>query len=304
MTERDAMPADPQAAVLVCLDFGEPDYAEGVDELVRLVESAGVTRHCVVAGRRARPDPKLFAGQGKVEEIARAAEDLNAMCVVFNHDLSPAQERNLEKLLKRRVMDRTSVILDIFAQRAQTTEGKLQVELAQLEHLSTRLVRGWSHLERQRGGLGKTGGPGEKQIEIDRRLIGSRVRLLRGKLEQLRRRREVQRRARDDSYRQHSHVVRDQRRTDDRQVVEHRRQRRHQEVPPRVEDAHEHPADREQHRRDQHHASQLDGEIVQLRLAPSFLAQPGRQQRHQLRRQQERDDRERDRRQKHEVEHA
>jgi len=118
------------------------------------------------------------------------------MCVVFNHDLSPAQERNLEKLLKRRVMDRTGVILEIFAQRAQTTEGKLQVELAQLEHLSTRLVRGWSHLERQRGGLGKTGGPGEKQIEIDRRLIGSRVRLLRGKLEQLRRRREVQRRAR------------------------------------------------------------------------------------------------------------
>jgi len=196
MFERDALPADPQAAVLVCLDLGERDYAEGVEELVRLVESAGVTRHGVIAGRRERPDPKLFVGRGKAEEIARAAEDLNALCVVFNHDLSPAQERNLEKLLKRRVMDRTSVILEIFARRAQTTEGKLQVELAQLEHLSTRLVRGWSHLERQRGGLGKTGGPGEKQIEIDRRLIGSRVRLLRGKLEQLRRRRQVQRRAR------------------------------------------------------------------------------------------------------------
>jgi len=196
MFERDALPADPQAAVLVCLDFGELDHAEGVEELVRLVESAGVTRHCVVGGRRERPDPKLFVGHGKAEEIARAAEDLNALFVVFNHELSPAQERNLEKLLKRRVMDRTSVILEIFAQRAQTTEGKLQVELAQLEHLATRLVRGWSHLERQRGGLGKTGGPGEKQIEIDRRLIGSRVRLLRGKLEQLRRRRTVQRRAR------------------------------------------------------------------------------------------------------------
>jgi len=196
MFERDALPADPLAAVLVCLDFGERDYAEGVEELVRLVESAGVTRHSVIAGRRERPDPKLFVGRGKAEEIARAAEDLNALFVVFNHDLSPAQERNLEKLLKRRIMDRTSVILEIFAQRAQTTEGKLQVELAQLEHLSTRLVRGWSHLERQRGGLGKTGGPGEKQIEIDRRLIGSRVRLLRGKLDQLRRRRQVQRRAR------------------------------------------------------------------------------------------------------------
>ncbi len=196
MFEREALPADPQAAVLVCVDFGELDHAEGVEELVRLVESAGVKRHCVVGGRRERPDPKLFVGRGKAEEIARAAEDLNALFVVFNHDLSPAQERNLEKLLKRRVMDRTSVILEIFAQRAQTTEGKLQVELAQLEHLSTRLVRGWSHLERQRGGLGKTGGPGEKQIEIDRRLIGSRMRLLRGKLEQLRRRRTVQRRAR------------------------------------------------------------------------------------------------------------
>ncbi|MDX1376556.1 MAG: GTPase HflX [Burkholderiales bacterium] len=196
MIERDALPADPQAAVLVCLDLGEADYAEGVEELVRLVESAGVNRHCVIAGRRARPDPKLFAGRGKADEIARAAGDLNALFVVFNHDLSPAQARNLEKLLERRVMDRTDVILEIFAQRAQTTEGKLQVELAQLEHLATRLVRGWSHLERQRGALGKTGGPGEKQIEIDRRLIASRMRLLRGKLEQLRRRRQVQRRAR------------------------------------------------------------------------------------------------------------
>jgi GTP-binding protein HflX len=188
--------ADPAAAVLVCLDFGDPAYEEGVEELVRLAESAGALRHQVVRGRRSRPDPKLYAGSGKVEEISRAAEAINAGSVIFNHLLSPAQERNLERVLKRRVMDRTELILEIFAQRAKTTEGKLQVELARLEHLSTRLVRGWTHLERQRGGLGKTGGPGEKQIELDRRYIGQRVRVLRGKLDELRRRRTVQRRAR------------------------------------------------------------------------------------------------------------
>ncbi len=163
---------------------------------MRLAESAGARRHTVVRGRRARPDSKLFAGSGKVEEIARAVATLNPWVVVFNHQLSPAQERNLERALQREVMDRTGLILNIFAQRAQTNEGKLQVELAQLEHLSTRLVRGWTHLERQRGGLGKTGGPGEKQIELDRRLIATRMRVLRGKLDQLRHRREVQRRAR------------------------------------------------------------------------------------------------------------
>ena len=195
MFERPAA-ADPRAAVLVCLDFGEAGYEDGVEELVRLAESAGARRHSVVKGRRARPDPKFFAGTGKVEEIGRAAQELNAGCVIFNHPLTPAQERNLERELDRRVMDRTSLILEIFAQRAQTNEGKLQVELAQLEHLSTRLVRGWSHLERQRGGLGKTGGPGEKQLELDRRMLSQRVRGLRVKLEQLRHRREVQRRAR------------------------------------------------------------------------------------------------------------
>jgi GTP-binding protein HflX len=150
----------------------------------------------VVRGRRQRPDAKLFCGRGKAAEIARAVEELNAAFVVFNHELSPAQQRELGRELNAHVMDRTEVILAIFAQRAQTSEGKLQVELAQLEHLSTRLVRGWTHLERQRGGLGKTGGPGEKQIELDRRYIAQRVRVLRGKLEQLRRRRTVQRRAR------------------------------------------------------------------------------------------------------------
>jgi GTP-binding protein HflX len=196
MTELSSAPADPRAAVIVCLDFGGAGYEDGVEEIVRLVESAGVVRHRVVRGRRQRPDPKLFCGRGKAAEIARAAGELNAAYVVFNHELSPAQQRDLGRELDARVMDRTEVILEIFAQRAQTSEGKLQVELARLEHLSTRLVRGWTHLERQRGGLGKTGGPGEKQIELDRRYIGQRVRLLRGKLEQLRRRREVQRRAR------------------------------------------------------------------------------------------------------------
>jgi GTP-binding protein HflX len=164
--------------------------------VVRLVQSAGVRRFRVLKGKRARPDPRLYAGSGKVEEIARAAAEINAMYVVFNHTLSPAQERNVEREIARRVMDRTELILEIFAQRAQTSEGKLQVELAQLEHLSTRLVRGWTHLERQRGGLGKTGGPGETQLELDRRYIANRVRVLKGKLETLRKQRLVQRRAR------------------------------------------------------------------------------------------------------------
>jgi GTP-binding protein HflX len=196
LIERPTAAADPQAAIIVCLDFGDSGYEEGVEEVVRLVESAGVPRHALVRGRRSRPDAKFYAGTGKVEEIARAAAEINPATIVFNHALSPAQQRNLEKELQRPVMDRTDLILHIFAQRAQTTEGKLQVELAQLERLSTRLVRGWTHLERQRGGLGKTGGPGEKQIELDRRYIANRVRLLKEKLTGLKRQRGVQRRAR------------------------------------------------------------------------------------------------------------
>jgi GTP-binding protein HflX len=196
LEERSRPAADPQAAIIVCLDFGDDAYEERVEEVVRLVESAGVRRHRVIRGKRSRPDPKFYAGSGKVAEIAGAAETLNAAFVVFNHALSPAQERNVERELKRRVFDRSELILEIFAQRAQTNEGKLQVELAQLEHLSTRLVRGWTHLERQRGGLGKTGGPGEKQIELDRRYIANRVRVLKSKLETLKKQRTVQRRAR------------------------------------------------------------------------------------------------------------
>jgi GTP-binding protein HflX len=196
LNERPAAAADPRAAIIVCLDFGDAQYDEGVAEVTRLVQSAGVLRFLVVKGKRTKPDARLYAGSGKVEEIAAAAAQLNAATVVFNHALSPAQQRNLEKELERLVMDRTDLILHIFAQRAQTTEGKLQVELAQLERLSTRLVRGWTHLERQRGGLGKTGGPGEKQIELDRRYIGKRVRVLKDKLDTLQKRRGVQRRSR------------------------------------------------------------------------------------------------------------
>jgi GTP-binding protein HflX len=150
----------------------------------------------VITGRRQRPDPATFAGRGKVEEIAAAVRDGPAEAVIFNHDLSPAQERNLERTLSVPVVDRTRLILDIFATRARSSEGKLQVELARLNHLSTRLVRGWTHLERQKGGFGLRGGPGEKQIELDRRQIADRVKLLKDKLVRLERRHAVSRKAR------------------------------------------------------------------------------------------------------------
>jgi GTP-binding protein HflX len=184
-------------AVLVGLDFGGSGYAEGLDELRLLALSAGIRPLALVRGRRDRPDPGRFAGSGKVEEIKRALKEQGASLAVFNHDLSPVQERNLEKALGCPVVDRTRLILDIFAQRAKSHEGKLQVELAQLEHAATRLVRGWTHLERQRGGRGFLGGMGETQLEVDRRLIANRVKLLKDKLGKLQRRREVQRRARE-----------------------------------------------------------------------------------------------------------
>ena len=186
-----------RSAVLVCLDFGKDDgFAESVEEIVRLAESAGITTHVIVQGKRQRPDAALFAGSGKVEEIREAAQAIGAGTVIFNHHLSPVQERNLEKKLERGVMDRTRLILEIFAQRAKTHEGKLQVELAQMEYLSTRLIRGWTHLERQRGGIGLRGGPGETQLELDRRLISQRIKTLKAELDKTRQRRDVQRRAR------------------------------------------------------------------------------------------------------------
>lgn len=188
-------PGSGDAAVLVSLDFGDTDYEESLEELQRLTESAGVGILGIVRGKRSRPDAALFAGSGKADEIAETVVANEANLVIFNHELSPAQQRNLERRLDCRVIDRTSLILDIFAQRAQSHEGKLQVELAQLEHLATRLVRGWTHLERQKGGIGLRG-PGETQLETDRRLLGKRVKLLKEKLAKLGRQRSVQRRAR------------------------------------------------------------------------------------------------------------
>jgi len=188
-------PGSGTRAVLVRLDFGTGDHAETLEELKQLAVSAGVTSYEVVLGKRDRPDPALFAGKGKVEQIAQAAAAANAQVVIFNHELTPVQERNLEQRLSCRVVDRTTLILDIFAQRARSHEGKLQVELAQLDHLATRLVRGWTHLERQKGGIGMRG-PGETQLETDRRLLAKRVKTLREKLARVQAQRAVQRRAR------------------------------------------------------------------------------------------------------------
>ncbi|WP_019141240.1 GTPase HflX [Noviherbaspirillum massiliense] len=182
-------------AALVGVDFGKGDFAASLEELSLLSKSAGAEPVATVTGKRSSPDAALFVGSGKAEEIASAIAENQIDIVIFNHALSPAQQRNLERHLKTRVVDRTSLILDIFAQRAQSHEGKVQVELAQLQHLSTRLVRGWTHLERQKGGIGLRG-PGETQLETDRRLLGDRVKALRSRLEKLQRQRETQRRAR------------------------------------------------------------------------------------------------------------
>jgi GTP-binding protein HflX len=189
-------PTGNDAAVLVSLDFGSPGYADSLEELHHLATTAGARVVAVVEGRRAKPDAALFVGSGKAEELLDTLNAHEAKLALFNHELSPAQQRNLEKLLECRVVDRTGLILDIFAQRAKSHEGKLQVELAQLEHLSTRLIRGWTHLERQKGGIGMRGGPGETQLELDRRMIRQRVKLLKEKLEKLRQQRGQQRRSR------------------------------------------------------------------------------------------------------------
>ncbi|MEP7070658.1 MAG: GTPase HflX [Usitatibacter sp.] len=187
------------------LDIGRPARTEErAEEAARLIESAGSQVVEVIRGRRDRPDPSTFAGKGKVEEIGAALLEHKADILVFDRQLSPAQVRNLERALIGqvpgiRVFDRTDVILDIFGQRAQTAEGKLQVELARLEHLYTRLVKGWTHLERQRGSLGKTGGPGEKQIELDRRMIGEQVKKLKERIAKVGKVRDTQRSGRNRS---------------------------------------------------------------------------------------------------------
>lgn len=193
-------PTGGNAAVLVSLDFGDSDYKESLQELRQLVISAGLEMLDVVEARRARPDAKYFLGSGKAEELAVIMKQAGQGVAIFNHDLSPSQQRNLERLLECRVIDRTGLILDIFAQRAKTHEGKLQVELAQLEHLSTRLIRGWTHLERQKGGIGVRGGPGETQLELDRRMLRIRVKQLREKLDKLKQQRNMQRRSRRRSH--------------------------------------------------------------------------------------------------------
>jgi GTP-binding protein HflX len=191
-------------AVLVALDIGRATRRDRAEEAARLVASAGAEVVEVIRGRRDRPDASTYAGSGKVDEIKRALHEHRSEIVVFDEQLSASQVRNLERALSEgnsgvRVFDRTDVILDIFAQRARSHEGKLQVELARLEHLSTRLVRGWTHLERQRGSLGKTGGPGEKQIELDRRMIGERVKKLKERIRKVERVRTTQRAARHRS---------------------------------------------------------------------------------------------------------
>ena len=167
-----------------------------MDETRQLATSAGFQIAGEISARREHPDAAFFIGSGKVEALAAEVAAADAGVAIFDVALSPVQQRNLERSLKVAVLDREAVILEIFAQRAKSSEGKLQVEVAQLEHLATRLVRGWTHLERQRGGLGKTGDPGEKQIELDRRLIGVRVKRLRERLKALTKQRRTQRRAR------------------------------------------------------------------------------------------------------------
>jgi GTPase len=192
-------PVGGDAVVLVSVDFGESDYAESLQELRHLVTTAGMQIRATVECKRQTPDAKYFLGSGKADELKQMMESSESKVAAFNHDLSPSQQRNLERMLQTRVVDRTGLILDIFAQRAQTHEGKLQVELAQLEHLSTRLVRGWTHLERQKGGIGVRGGPGESQLELDRRMLRVRVKQLREKLTKLKQQRGMQRRARKRS---------------------------------------------------------------------------------------------------------
>ncbi len=184
-----------ETAVLVHVDFQDEQEREDPGEFLELVRSAGAEPATLLSGSRGRPDPRSFIGSGKVEELREALAVHDAELVIFNHALSPSQERNLEQSLKCRVLDRTGLILDIFAQRARTHEGKLQVELAQLEYMSTRLVRGWTHLERQKGGIGLRG-PGETQLETDRRLLRGRIKAIHKRLDKVRSQRSQNRRAR------------------------------------------------------------------------------------------------------------
>ncbi len=190
--------AGPESAILVSIDFGDADYRESLEELRLLAETAGVRTLATVEAKRIRPDAALFAGSGKVQEIAEMAERMEVPLVIFNHDLSPAQMRNLTAQLNTRVIDRTMLILDIFAQRAQSYEGKVQVELAQLKYLATRLVGLNTDMGQQKFAVGARG-PGETQLELDRRKLDKRVHLLKERLEKLKSQRDVMRRSRNRS---------------------------------------------------------------------------------------------------------
>ncbi|MYM63552.1 ribosome rescue GTPase HflX [Pseudomaricurvus sp. HS19] len=188
-------PESGELAVLVHLEFPQHTDPDDPREFEELVLSAGGDPVAMISGHRATPHARYFVGTGKLEELRECVETHGAELVIFNHTLSPSQERNLEQELKCRVLDRTGLILDIFAQRARTHEGKLQVELAQLRHMSTRLIRGWTHLERQKGGIGLRG-PGETQLETDRRLLRVRIKSIEKRLEKVRKQRDQGRRAR------------------------------------------------------------------------------------------------------------
>jgi GTPase len=191
-------PLGPARAILVGVDFGGGKAFDAtLDELALLAESAGDIAVARVVARRKAPDAALFVGSGKADEIKALVQGHRADAVLFDQALSPAQQRNLERHLGVAVADRTMLILEIFGERAQSHEGKLQVELARLQYLSTRLVRRWSHLERQSGGIGMRGGPGEAQIELDRRMIGERIKGVKKQLERVKRQRSTQRRSRE-----------------------------------------------------------------------------------------------------------
>jgi GTP-binding protein HflX len=196
MSDSNLKPVTPQNALLVRVDFGEGDVDARFAELTELAMSAGLTVVGSVTGRRVKPDAALFVGKGKAEEVGQMREALEADCVLFDHALSGVQQRNLEKQLKCQVIDRIGLILHIFGQRARSAEGKLQVELAQLKYQATRLVGGWTHLERQRGGIGVRGGPGETQLQLDRRMITQRIKHLNVQLDKLARTRKTQSRTR------------------------------------------------------------------------------------------------------------
>jgi GTP-binding protein HflX len=199
VTVTNPHPSEPAAAptILVGVDFGLPNFDGELEELGLLAQTAGLIPVARVTCKRKAPDAALFVGSGKADEIKLLATQTGAQEILFDQNLSPAQQRNLERHLELPVNDRTLLILEIFGQRARSHEGKLQVELARLQYLSTRLVRRWSHLERQSGGIGLRGGPGESQIELDRRMIGDNIKKIRERLIKVKRQRQTQRRQRE-----------------------------------------------------------------------------------------------------------